>query len=67
MTAGICGYRVLDHNVMCNGNYLINLKKNKIFIFYSVFSFIFLNMVNPVAEPCRVLTRASLRKMSSFQ
>lgn len=27
VTAGIRGCVVLDHNVICNGNYLINLKK----------------------------------------
>lgn len=59
MTAGICGCRVLDHNVICNGNYLVNLKKIK-FLFSIQFSPVsFLNRISPVAQLSRLLSRAS--------
>ena len=59
MTAGIRGCRVFDHNVICNGNYLVNLKKIK-FLFSIQFALVsFLNRISPVAQLSRILSKAS--------
>lgn len=59
MTAGIRGCRVLDHNVICNGNYLVNLKKKIKFLFSIQFAPVsFLNRISSVAQLSRLLSRA---------
>lgn len=59
MTAGIRGCRILDHNVICNGNYLINLKKIKVLFSIQFSPVSFLNRISSVGQPRGLLIRAS--------